>query len=342
MNEQTHCDWLDELRDLLAQNGLLENGPLELKPLTGGVSSDIFLVTTGQRQLCAKRALPKLKVQDDWQVSVERARYEAAWLRSAAKVCPSCAPAVLGFDEANGITLLDYLSPTDYALWKEELLAGRIDSELARRVGQRLGAIHRASAGSHELAQQFDTAEFFDAIRLAPYLRTSAERHPDLAPRLIAVADATQQRKIALTHGDISPKNILYHRSSGEPAFLDAECAWFGDPAFDGAFCMNHFVLKAMHMPTHAARLMDTLWAFHDAWIASLPDDIAADTEIHAGVLLPMLLLARIDGKSPVEYLSEPARVATRALARSLIAADTTRIKDTVEATLDTLEINTR
>ena len=336
MTDHTECEWLDELRTILDQIDLLDSAPLSVTPLLGGVSSDIFLVTAGSRKLCAKRALPKLKVAADWRVSVDRARYEAAWLQFAAGVCQSCAPTVLAFDEANGITVLEYLPPDQYALWKDELLAGRVDVDLARRVGQRLGAIHQASAGSQALAQQFDTAEFFDDIRLSPYLRASADKHPDLSARLNTVADATKQCKIALTHGDVSPKNILFNRSTGEQVFLDAECDWFGDPAFDGAFCMNHFLLKALHLPACAPQLLDALWAFHDSWLAALPDEISADTASRTGTLLPMLMLARIDGKSPVEYLSEPVRAATRTLARELIASGTSRVQDSAEATLRT------
>ena len=45
-------------------------------------------------------------------------------------------------------------------------------------------------------------------------------------PSLAATTAATKR---VLVHGDFSPKNLL--AGAGGPVILDAECAWYGDPA---------------------------------------------------------------------------------------------------------------
>src|SRR3546814_8749106 len=72
----------------------------------------------------------------------------------------------------------------------------------------------------------------------------SSDLDSELAPALTALADDLASRKSALVHGDVSPKNILV--SASGPVFLDAECAVYGDPAFDLAFCTTHLLLKSV------------------------------------------------------------------------------------------------
>ena len=66
----------------LLRLGLIRQGE---KPrfarLTGGVSSDIWLVETANGLVCVKRALAKLRVQADWYAPIERNAFEAEWRR---------------------------------------------------------------------------------------------------------------------------------------------------------------------------------------------------------------------------------------------------------------------
>ena len=117
--------------------------------------------------------------------------YEAAWLRLAGSVAPGFAPRVLAEDQTNGVILLEYLPTTDYLLWKAELLAGRIDSGIAESVAASLARVHQATWGDRNVAEAFATDAVFEAIRISPYLRTLAERTPDLASEITAVAGRT-------------------------------------------------------------------------------------------------------------------------------------------------------
>jgi aminoglycoside phosphotransferase (APT) family kinase protein len=305
--------WEALLPPIFASAGIDASGTLEIAPLTGGVSSDIVRIRLPDgRQYCAKRALSKLKVATDWQAPLERNQYEVAWLRRANTIIPGAAPEVVGEDRAHGIALLEYLPAEDYVLWKAELLAGRADPLVAAAVADALGRIHAATLNDRTAAAEFPTDHLIDALRLDPYLRFIAGRHPELADRILAVLATTANTRQALVHGDVSPKNILISKRDGHPVLLDAECAWYGDPAFDAAFCLNHLVLKSIHLPALRNNLLDQAAAFANTWLGHFPTELRAGIEARVAALLPCLMLARVDGKSPVEYLSEANRQLVR------------------------------
>lgn len=285
------------------------------EPLTGGVSSDVWKVRCRDRVLCAKRALPQLKVAGDWRAPTTRSRWETAWLRRAGTIAPDAVPAVLGADDVGGVVMLEWLEPDLHPVWKTELLAGTVDMDAAAQVGVRLAAFHSAMTA--------DTAAFeparplFEDLRIAPYLRVTAAAHPDLAATIGSHADALAAASVTVIHGDVSPKNILIGPAG--PVLLDAECASPGDPAFDVAFCVNHLLLKAAHLPAHATELTRAATALVEGHCAAVDWEPAAALESRVAALTPILALARVDGLSPVEYLTEPARRAVRAAARQLV-----------------------
>ena len=307
--------------------------PLRGAALTGGVSSDIWRIETKRGSCCAKRALPKLRVAADWRAPIERNQYEARWMQVANQAVPGAAPRVLGQHAALGVLVMEYLPPGRHALWKEELRCGIAEAATAKAVGHTLVRIHaHAAARAVELAPQFASDRIFFEIRLEPYLLATAARHADLAPALHALVAQTQKHRRSLVHGDVSPKNILVARDgeggdagtnkgAARPVLLDAECAWWGDPAFDLAFCLNHLLLKCLWVPQARADLASCFAALAAAYLAGVDWEPAAALEQRAAALLPGLLLARVDGKSPVEYLDQPAQHETvRRGARALLA----------------------
>jgi aminoglycoside phosphotransferase (APT) family kinase protein len=290
----------------LRRMGLAAPGEaVRLVPLAGGVSSDIFLARLACGPVCVKRALAQLKVAADWRAPTERSRYEVAYLRFAASVAPGSVPEVLADDERSLAFAMPYLDPGTHPVWKQLLRDGHADPEFARRVGHLLATIHGASADRADLAREFATDAAFHAIRLEPYLEASAREHPDLAPALLALSARTADTRRALVHGDVSPKNIL--AGPHGPVLLDAECAWFGDPAFDLAFCLNHLLLKAIWRPANRGAYARCFQALAGAYMSSVRWEPAAELEARAATLLPGLLLARVDGKSPVEYIRADA-----------------------------------
>jgi aminoglycoside phosphotransferase (APT) family kinase protein len=283
--------------------------------LAGGVSSDIWRVELARGPVCVKQALPRLRVAQLWEAPVSRNRYESEWLRFAAAAVPGAAPRVLA--QEDGVLVMEYLEPRRYPVWKALLREGRADATFAAHVGRALAAIHHASAAREDLAHLFATGDIFHAIRLEPYLLATAKQHPDLEPRMKELVRHTASIKAALVHGDVSPKNIL--AGPHGPVFLDAECAWYGDPAFDLAFCLNHLLLKCLWVPAAKPAFLQCFEALSRSYLAGVDFE---RVEARAVALLPALLLARVDGKSPVEYLTEEAHKAlVRRFARRFIAA---------------------
>lgn len=309
-----------EIAESLVASGLADDpATLRFAPLTGGVSSDIWRVTGGHHQMCVKRARNRLAVSANWEVPVERNHYEAEFLRVVGTEVPGFAPELLAEDEALGLIVLPFLDPAEWQLWKPRLLAGKVDIAVARNVGAHLGRLARATRGRPDLAQRFDTCALFHGLRLDPYLLECARKHPDLATVLTALATSTAAHREALVHGDVSPKNILVNAASVS-LILDAECAWYGDPAFDLAFALNHLLLKSVHRPDAAGRLRSAIEALLEGRAEADTPGAAAPVQARATRLVPGLLLARVDGKSPVEYLTNPDKQATiRAVARRFL-----------------------
>lgn len=309
------------LDDFLTRHRLAEAGESRRwTPLTGGVSSDIWRVDLGSgRTLCVKRALARLKVAAEWKAPVSRNAFEWAWIRFASEVLPEAVPLPLAHDEAAGLFAMGFLDPAEHPVWKQQLLAGQVDAGTASAVGHALAALHGASAHRADLAAAFDTGENFHALRLEPYLLATGRRHPDVAHVLADLARRTAGRHTALVHGDVSPKNILVGPKG--PVLLDAECAWYGDPAFDLAFCLNHLLLKRLARPESSRALHTAFGALVDAYFGTASFEPRHRLEARAAQLLPALLLARVDGKSPVEYLNEePAKAQVRRFALQRIA----------------------
>jgi hypothetical protein len=218
-----------------------------------------------------------------------------------------------------------YLDPAAHRLWKADLRDGHVYPDVGRAVGNRLVRIHGATANDRTVAAAFATDRIFYDIRLEPYLVASARAHPDLAAALNALVETTARTRRALVHGDVSPKNILIGPRG--PIFLDAECAWYGDPAFDLAFCLNHLLLKCLWAPQAARALLHCFDVLAKAYLGGVGWEPHGAIEKRTARLLPGLFLARVDGKSPVEYLTAEAdKERVRRVARALLAHPVERL----------------
>ncbi len=314
-----------EFARALRELGLAGDAPLTGAPLTGGVSSDIWRIDTPRGPVCAKRALAKLRVAADWRAPIERNTFEARWMQVANEAHAGAAPQVLGQHPALGVLVMRFLPAAQYPLWKAQLRDGHASTATAQAVGTVLARIHAYSAARPALAAQFATDAIFFDIRLEPYLLATAQRHPALAPALEGLVTTTQSNRRALVHGDVSPKNILVGAEG--PVFLDAECAWWGDPAFDIAFCLNHLLLKCLWTPRAQDAFLACFDALAEHYLAGVDWEPRDAIEARAAALLPGLFLARVDGKSPVEYLTDDAQKArVRRTASALLTLPVDRL----------------
>jgi aminoglycoside phosphotransferase (APT) family kinase protein len=324
----------DTLLAALSRMGLLRPGEQPaVAPLSGGVSSDIVRVDLERGSICIKRALPRLRVEADWRAPIERNRYEAEWMRTVGAILPDAVPRVLGDDRETGMFAMPFLDPVNHPVWKAQLRDGRISLDVARDVGRIVATIHSRTADDPDVASRFATDHIFFPIRLEPYLSATARNHPDCAEALADLVHVTSTTKRALVHGDVSPKNILVGPHG--PVLLDAECAWYGDPAFDLAFCLNHLLLKCLWRPQWKDRYLECFDALVESYLTGVTWEPRGAIEARSSHLLPGLMLGRVDGKSPVEYISaEEERDRVRRVACALLLApvdSVSRVRDAWE-----------
>lgn len=304
MGSDTEPAATEEFLALLRRDGMLRNAGAKLTPLTDGVSSEILRVEDGGRTFVVKRALPRLKVKDEWLANVDRNRYERMFIEYVAAFLPQAVPALLPGANHLGYFAMEFLGP-EFTSWKRLMLHGEAKIEHAVEAATILGTIHARSAGDPEVAAMFNTTPNFIELRVDPYLVTTGNRHPELRPLFHAEAERLSATRICLVHGDFSPKNMMI--SSSRFVLLDCEVAWYGDPAFDLAFLLTHLLLKGLYHAPRRIGVHEMSLAFWQRYldVACASIDCVA-LEPRVAQLLPMLLLARVDGKSPVEYLTNP------------------------------------
>ncbi len=189
-------------------------------------------------------------------------------------------------------------------------MGGHFDPQTAGIAGDMLKTIHQESAArAEEVRPRFDDITFFDELRIDPFHRYLMEQYPGLTPEIQRLVDQLVNHRTCLTHGDYSPKNILI-ADDGDLILLDFEVAHWGNPVFDLAYCVGHLMLKG--------------WALHrEPESADLINQFLESYGLETDPLLPhlgLLLLARLDGKSTVDYVTDDMlRARIRSVAQSWI-----------------------
>jgi hypothetical protein len=277
--------------------------------LQGGVSNRTVLVqlVSGEAWVL-KQALAKLRVPVDWFSSPERICREALGLEWLAKLAPPGSITPLLFKDHEQHLLAMEAVPQPHENWKSVLLAGSIELEHFRQFATLLATIHREAYHRRaELETVFADRSFFESLRLEPYYSYSAQQTPAASDFLESLVRETLVYRTTLVHGDFSPKNILIHR--GRLVLLDHEVIHFGDPAFDLGFSMTHFLSKAHHIPEHRRAI---LAAANEYWRIYLDElgalEWAGELEPRAVRHTLGCLLARVVGRSPLEYLADDER----------------------------------
>jgi tRNA A-37 threonylcarbamoyl transferase component Bud32 len=296
-----------KLGPYLVERGFLrDNEPLISSSLGGGVSNHIVKITTRDRSLVMKQAQPKLNVQIDWFAPIDRVLIEAACMEGLRDLVPAgTIPKILFIDEERYLYAME-CAPDNSVLWKIRLLQGDIQNDTAQKVGEILGAMHSRTHESTQLREQFWQNRILHALRIDPCFTFLAGVHPELAPQIKEQARNLDQTKYCLVHGDYTPKNMLL--SDDRLILLDYEIAHWGNPALDSGFLIAHLLLKAIHNPSWTQGYLEAARVFWNSYINTFSNAEAGKLELEAVKLIPFLVLARIDSKSPVEYIIEDDR----------------------------------
>jgi len=294
-------------------------GPLveaSTRELGGGVSNIVILVEARGLRAVVKQSLGKLRVEKEWHSDRQRVFREAAAMRfMAGRITGGRVPNVIAEDRENFAIAME-AAPASAEMWKTRLFRGEFDEQPARATGEMLASMIQRTWRDEEAVRLFGDTTVFEQLRVDPYYRYTAARCPEAAGYIERLITCSKGRRVSLTHGDWSPKNLLV--GSGETWAIDWEVIHFGDPSFDAGFLLNHLLLKSIAKPEWKGEFAHLADVFMDSLAAGLP---AEGAWIMGAALehLPALLLARVDGKSPVEYLDESARERARALAFDLM-----------------------
>jgi 5-methylthioribose kinase len=299
--------------------------------LSGGVSNKTVLVArrNGQKWVI-KQSLPKLRVASEWFSDPARILVEANGLRHLPQITPPGCITPLIFEDHPQHLLAMAAVPETHENWKRRLLAGNVDKQYFRQFAEIIGSIHSESAKSRaQLAAIFSTKQHFHALRLEAYYEYTATVVPSVATFLRDLAGSTLSRSDALVHGDASPKNVLVYHD--QLILLDHEVLHFGDPSFDVGFSMTHFLSKALHLPKQRHQLLDAAlfyWTTYIAHVSGMP--WAADLSTRVARHTLASLLARVSGKSPLEYLAPEERMIQRQFAIEMIHEQPTTLEDVI------------
>lgn len=300
----------------LRSRGVLGDEHAEVDVLDGGISNDVLGVRASGVDVVVKQALERLRVKDEWLAKPERILTEGHALELAGKLVPNSVPDVIDLDAEAGVLTIAR-APAGWTSWKADLMQGRIDTDVARRLGLVLGTWHALTLDDPTVRSKFNDVEAFEQLRVDPYHRTVAHRVPEVREAVEALVDTMLSTTRCLVHGDFSPKNFLV----GDDALwvIDWEVAHTGDPAFDVAFLLNHLLLKAIHRRQDAVRYRACTERFLEGYDGRAGIERVAGGERHVLAHLGCLLVARVDGKSPAEYLTPDEKTEVRALGMSVL-----------------------
>ena len=313
---------------LREQNLLDRTEDVEIRELPGGVSNVVLYVErTEGDDFVLKQAREQLRVAEPWFCSVERIWREVAVLEVCDRILQPQAtgsvtattPQVLHTDRENFLYTMTAVPA--HETWKQQLLRGDTDPGKAQACGQLLGELHAGTWNGANLPEELDDRQFFEDLRIDPYYRHVARNTAHLQPAISKLIESVYDNRLSLVHGDFSPKNLLVH--AGGVVLIDFEVGHFGDPAFDLGFFLTHLILKAFRSaPIYEPHLnlVERFWASYQGPVRQAASEEAYNALCQrAAHNLAGCLLARIDGKSTVDYLSEASRQSVRSLSREML-----------------------
>jgi 5-methylthioribose kinase len=326
MNSRLNCsseieiDRPEQLIRYLRERGLIASSEQpRVRLLTGGVSSRTVLVEREEGQgFVVKQALAKLRVASDWSCSTERIYREALGMRCLGDLLPAGAVTELLFEDTIHPIIVMSAVAQPNCTWKEVLLSSAPDVREFEQFAAILAQLHAESHDDATLATTFADTQYFESLRLRPYYEYSAQQVPEAREFLLWLAGETLGHKLCLVHGDYSPKNILVHE--GRFVLLDHEVIHYGDPAFDLGFSLTHLLAKTLHREEWSGPLLKATQHFITCYLKLVePAAFPGTIEVRACRHTVACLLARVAGRSPLEYLTQAERRRVKAAALRLM-----------------------
>lgn len=268
----------------------------------------VYIVRGPLGDLCVKQALPYVRcVGEEWPLTQDRVRIEAAALQVEARHCPQHVPALHEADAPMCLIAMQYVPPPHIIL-RKGLIQGEIYPLLADHVSSLLAQtlFHTSlfalsSPSFREQVQTFHNPEMCalteQVIFTDPYFSAKFNRHT-AHPSMDAVVSALQgdiearaaatalkeifmEKAEALLHGDLHTGSLMVTQDS--TFAIDPEFAFVGPMAFDIAKVIANLLLAYFASDGHEKMqgsprseqkawllqcVMDVWNRFHDKFLA--------------------------------------------------------------------------
>jgi 5-methylthioribose kinase len=310
----------DQAVAYLQMTGLIaHNDEPRIEVLKGGVSNRTILVeVAGERPFVLKQALLKLRVGTNWFSDPMRIHREARGLRVLEEICPPGTITPLLFEDVSNHVIAMAAVPRPHENWKHKLLKeGPLENHVIQ-FAEILGHIQNESAHRKTVLSIFDDWTWFESLRLEPYYEYTASQVDEAAGFFVQLLLETRAVRLALVHGDYSPKNILIYRD--QLVLIDHEVVHFGDPAFDVGFSLSHLLSKSLHCRQFREKFLKAAQTYITRYL-DVVSDHGFDPTFESRATRHALgcMLARVAGRSPLEYLSLAERQQQRKIILDLI-----------------------
>ncbi|WP_298866241.1 phosphotransferase [uncultured Gimesia sp.] len=298
--------------------------------LAWGVSNIVIRIHREfEADFVIKQSRKQLRTQAEWFSHLDRIWREWEVMQELEHLLPEgVVPRVLFEERENYLFAMEAIDE-HHQVWKAVLLDGKFDPQIARELGDYLSAIHRKSFLNEQYEARWGDWEIFDQLRIDPFYRFIVKAHPEIKTWVDDLINDMSAHRLCLVLADFSPKNILITDQGIH--LVDFETAHFGDPAFDLGFFLSHLLLKAICFQQEGVACIELAECFWDQYInhgSTLPTgDHSRVSEMEEQELglrtikhLAACMLARVDGKSTVDYLTESILLdQVRSFALSLI-----------------------
>lgn len=300
---------------LTSKNVIQKNDNPQVEILTGGVSNVVIAITTANQKLVLKQALAELAVSEKWEADQRRAIVEANAIELFNKLTPNQVPKLIFLDPDRFILVLERV-PVGSTVWKSDLLAGVINPDIGLKLGATLASWHNYGEKSAEAKLKFMEDSLFEQLRIDPFYRFVATKNPQIEVPIRKLINELEGDKTTVVHGDFSPKNIMV-ATNDDIYILDFEVTHVGNPVFDLAFLTAHLLCKFFRTDDrlHAKLLANTAISFMKEY--QTLRRISPSVTRHAA----LIALARVEGKSPVNYLSTDAQQKLQVFTKDVLAS---------------------
>ncbi len=232
-----------------------------------------------------------------------------AALELMAELAPASVPALIDLDRERFVLVMEE-APAGWRPWKALLLDGVADPVVAQRLGELLRLLHTSTADV-----DLGSAASFEAQRVDPYLRTVQRRHPDARER-------DRRLRRAAAHDETSASSTATTRRRTSSSATTAPQRAVGDRLGDRPPGRSRVRRRVPPQPPAAEDDPPAgLAQCYEACGAAFLDAYGQDLDLgYVLGLVGCLMLARVDGKSPAEYLTGRERGTALAASLSLLA----------------------